>query len=88
MAKNETVKIRPQLLQDDRDSFAALKNITDYAPSNKDLTVAKIQALQDDMVEKDETEVQALATHDSARDDATTSEWTYHNAPTSCRRSA
>ena len=80
MAKNQTVKIRPQLLQDDRDSFAALKNITDYAPSNKDLTAAKIQALQDDMVEKDETEVQALAAHDSARDDATDSEWAFHNA--------
>jgi hypothetical protein len=80
MAKDQTVKIRPQMLQDDRDSFAALKNIPDYAPSNKDLTVAKIQALQDDMVEKDEAEVQALAAHDSARDDATASEWAFHNA--------
>src|SRR5665213_3815540 len=80
MAKNQTVKIRPVLLQADRDSFAALKNIADYAPSNASLTVAKIQALQDDMVAKDEAEVQALAAHDSARDDATDSEWTYHNA--------
>lgn len=80
MAKNETVRIRPSLLQNDRDAFAALKGITGFTPANADFTVAKIQAAQDAMVAKRDTEAQKQAELDTARDEATAAEWAFHNA--------
>jgi len=80
MAKNETVRIRPSQLQDDRDGFAALKNITGYTPANTDFTVAKIQMAQDAMVAKRDVEAEKQAELDTARDEATAAEWAFHNA--------
>lgn len=52
----------------------------DYAPSNKDYTVAKLQALSDTMGEEQDKETQADAAAKAARDDATSAEWDFHNA--------
>jgi hypothetical protein len=67
-------------LQADQDTFAALQSISDYAPSNKNYTVVKIQALSDAMDEADQKETQADAAAKAARDDATSAEWDFHNA--------
>ncbi len=80
MAKNETVRIRPSLLQSDRDGFAALKGIAGYAPANADFTIAKIQAAQEALVEKRDIESQKQAELDTARDEATAAEWAFHNS--------
>ena len=80
MAKDETVRIRPSLLQDDRDGFAALKGLTGYTPANADFTVVKIQAAQDAMVAKRDIESQKQSELDAARDEATSAEWDFHNA--------
>ena len=80
MAKDETVRVRPGQLQEDRDAFAALKNITGYKPANADFTIAKIQSAQDDLVEKREVETQKEGEWDAARDDAVAAEWAFHNA--------
>jgi hypothetical protein len=80
MAKNETRRIRPSQLQEDRDAFAALKAVSGYKPANPDFAVAKIQAAQDAMVEKRDVEAQQQAELDAARDDATAAEWDFHNA--------
>ncbi len=77
---DETRRLRPSDLQADKDAFAALEAMEDYAPSNKDYTVAKIQALSDTMDEEQEDEAQAEAAAKAARDDATAAEWDYHNA--------
>ena len=76
---DETRRLRPSDLQADLDTFAALEGISDYAPSNKDYTVAKIQALKDAMDEADQKETQADAAAKAARDDATAAEWDFHN---------
>lgn len=80
MATNETRRLRPSDLQADQDTFAAIQGISDYAPSNKNYTVAKIQALKDAMDTADEKEAQADAAAKAARDDATGAEWDFHNA--------
>jgi hypothetical protein len=80
MAKNETVRIRPSHLQEDRDAFAALRSIPSYTPANNDFTVDKIQTAQDAMVAKRDVEAQKQADFDAARDDATAAEWAFHNA--------
>ena len=80
MAKNETRRIRPSQLQEDRDSFAALKVMTGYTPANSDFTVAKIQTSQQAMVDKRDAEAQQQAELDAARDDVTAAEWEFHNA--------
>ncbi len=79
MAKDETKRIRPSILQDDRDGFAALKAIGNYTPANADFTVANIQTAQDELVAKRDLEAQAQAALDAARDDAVAAEWDFHN---------
>jgi hypothetical protein len=80
MATNETRRLRPSDLQADQDAFAAIQDISDYAPANKNYTVTKIQALKDGMDTADDKETQADAAAKAARDNATAAEWDFHNA--------
>jgi hypothetical protein len=80
MAKNETVRIRPSNLQEDRDAFAALKTVSGYTPANASFSVASITTVQATMVAKRDVEAQKQADLDSARDEATAAEWAFHNA--------
>lgn len=49
MAKDQTKRIRPMILQEDRDILSALKGFTDpvYKPANPLYEQAKLQAAQD-----------------------------------------
>lgn len=80
MAKNETVRIRPSLLQQDRDAFAALKDLADYKPAKDEFNVSNVQAIQNTMVDKRDTEAQKQAALDGARDIAVAAEWDFHKA--------
>ncbi|PYS46833.1 MAG: hypothetical protein DMF68_17840, partial [Acidobacteria bacterium] len=80
MAKNETRRIAPSVLKADKDAFNALKAIPDYAPSNSDYTVAKVETARAKMEEAQALEAQAKAAADAARDNAVAAEWDYHNA--------
>jgi DNA-binding GntR family transcriptional regulator len=80
MAKDQTVRVRPAQLQEDRDAFAALKKVTGYAPQKPEFSIANIQASQDDLVQKREEEVQKETEWDGARDNAVAAEWAFHNA--------
>ena len=64
---DQTRRLSPSVLQADTDALNALKNIPDYKPANAGYTL-----------DADETQKQAAL--DSARDDATTAEWQFHNA--------
>jgi hypothetical protein len=80
MAKNETRRLKPSVLQADRDSFAALKSNPRYAPANSNYAVDAIQTLEDQLGVAQSDEVQKLAAAAAARDSATAKEWEYHNA--------
>ena len=77
---NETRRIRPSDLQADTDAFAAIQDMEEYTPSNKDYTVAKIEVLQETMASTQTKESQADGAAKAARDKATTAEWAFHNA--------
>jgi hypothetical protein len=79
MAKNETVRIRPEYLSDDTNAFAALQQITDYAPANVDYTVANGAALQEAERAASDAEAQAEAAYKAARDNTVQAEWAFHN---------
>jgi hypothetical protein len=79
MAKNETKRLRPAQVQTNKDSFAALKNIADYAPANPAYTVAKIQSSETGLNNKAQVESQANAAAAAARDDSVANEWEHHN---------
>jgi hypothetical protein len=80
MAKNETRRIAPSVLQADRDAWAALKTMAGYAPSKAKFSTNTIQSAVDDLLAKRDVEAQKQADLDSARDDATAAEWAFHNA--------
>ena len=80
MAKDETKRLRPAILQSDRDTLAAIGGITGYAPANAAFTLSKLQTSGSAMDAAQETETQAAGQADAARDDATAAEWDFHNA--------
>lgn len=80
MAKDETKRVKPAVLAADEESLAALKTITDYAPSNPAYSAAALVAAKTEMEEAQTREAQALAAAAAARDDAVAAEWRYHNA--------
>lgn len=80
MAKDETKRMRPSDLQADRDTLAAIKAMSGYAPANSAYTAANLTAKLTGMVDAKDIEVQKQAEADSARDDAVAAEWAFHNA--------
>jgi hypothetical protein len=80
MAKNQTVKIRPDILAKDLTDFAALKQITDYAPPNDAFKVTAIEADKTAMEAKAEALAQAEALVKTRRDELVAAEWKFHNS--------
>jgi len=80
MAKDQTRRIQPSIIQSDRDALAAIAGITGYTPANAAYTLTKLQNAGGAMDTAQETETQKQADADSARDDATAAEWDFHNA--------
>jgi len=79
MAKNETRRLNPIVILQDRDGFSAVQAVTDYAPANSALTVAKLKSAQNNMDAAQQAYAQALAAFESAKNDLIASEWAFHN---------
>lgn len=79
MAKNETRRIAPSVLQADRDAWAALKTMAGYAPRKEEFSIGAIKGAVEALIAKGEIAAQKEAELDSARDDATAAEWAFHN---------
>lgn len=79
MAKNESKAITPAILAEDREIYAGLKDITDYAPANPAYTQAAIDASHDAMVAAQQEEAQAASRLAAARDNKVAAEWAFHN---------
>lgn len=83
MAKDETKRIRPTILQEDRDALAAIKGFKDpvpvYKPANDDFALAKLQAAQQAVIDAREIEVQKESDASAARDATVAAEWAFHN---------
>ena len=79
MAKNETRRIKPALLQEDKDALAGLSGLDGYQPSNPALTEAKLEAAAAAMAAAQADETRKEATAKAARDLANAKEWELHN---------
>ena len=80
MAKNQTKRIAPTILQEDKDTVAAIATLSPtYAPSNAAYSLANLQAALAAMTTAQNTEVQKQGELDAARDAANAKEWVYHN---------
>jgi hypothetical protein len=79
MARDETKRIAPAVLQADRDSLAGLKTITNYSPANQDYANPVLDAAEAEMLAAQRAETQALAAAAAARDVAVAKEWAFHN---------
>ena len=79
MAKNETKRIRPIILQEDRDALSAIKGFKDpvYKAANAKYDADKLQAAQDTVVAAREIEVQKQNEADDARDATVAAEWAF-----------
>jgi hypothetical protein len=79
MAKDETKRLSPSVLEADKTAFAALQAITNYAPVNPAYTTAAVAAAHDELLAAHTTEAQAAAALAAARDNAVAKEWNFHN---------
>lgn len=80
MAKNETRRLKPSVLVEDIEIYAALKAITNYTPANPAYTQAAIDVIHQRLVSAREKEAQAAAAYEAARDDMVAAQWELHNA--------
>jgi hypothetical protein len=76
---DETKRVKPTLLQKDRNAFSALQAISNYAPANQAYTVEAITQAHSDLQSAQTAEAQAVAALDAARDNAVAREWEFHN---------
>jgi len=80
MAKDQTRRLNPVVVQEDKDVVAALATLTPaYAPAASAYSLLNLQAALTAMTTTQNTEVQKQGDLDAARDTANTSEWTFHN---------
>ena len=79
MAKNETKRISPKVLQADRDALAAIQAMSDYNPPEKRCTSDKLAAQRVAAETAQAAEVRKRGEADAARDDACAAEWAFHN---------
>jgi microcompartment protein CcmL/EutN len=79
MAKNETRRVTPTVLGEDREAFDALQAITSYAPANPAYKVETIRAARDRIDESQRELTQAEVVVDAKRAALTAAQWEFHN---------
>ena len=79
MANNKTKRLRPIVLQEDLDAYAALLAIVGYKPSNIIYDLANITGSKAKMGESQTAEVQKKVEADASRDTSTTDERDFHD---------
>ena len=79
MAKDESKRIRPAVLDADDAALAAVQALTGYAPANPDFSTQSLTTAHAEMVAAQTAESQADAALATARDAAVAKEWAYHN---------
>lgn len=79
MAKNETRRLKPSLLQNDKECFAALLGVAGYAPLNPRYSSDALKTTRADLNSAHQAEAQALAAAAAARQSAVAKEWEFHN---------
>jgi hypothetical protein len=79
MAKNQTARVRPDLLALDREAYIAAQALGDYAPANAAYVKTAMTACFTAMAAAQETEIKAEQALAAARDNSVSAEWGFHN---------
>jgi hypothetical protein len=79
MAHNQTIRIRPAVLQNDLNTLAAIAGIETYNPSNTDCKVENLQTAATSMTAAEDEEIRSQGIAMEKRDDAASKEWEFHN---------
>lgn len=79
MAKDQTRRLTPKVVQDDTDAFTGLKSIKGYKPANANYAAEKGNAFYDKLPKLHETEKNAKNAYDLAHDASMKAEWDFHN---------
>jgi len=79
MAKNQTARVRPDLLNADQAAYIAAQALGNYAPANAAYAKTAMTACFTALQAAQEVEVKAQNALDAARDNAVTAEWDFHN---------
>jgi len=81
MAKDQTRRLNPKELQDDKNAVAAIATMVPaYAPANAAYSQANLASALAAMTGSQSLEVQKIADAEAARDAANAKEWAFHNA--------
>jgi len=79
MAKDETVRLKSELIVDDTTAYQAWQAIPGYKPNNPDYGTDVVKSNRADLEAAQLAEAQAKAAFDAARDNAVKAEWGFHN---------
>ena len=79
MADPKTRPLTPGQLQEDFDAFAALKDISGYAPANPGFALANGTSARAAMTAAEEEAAQTKAAADAARDNEIAAQWAFHD---------
>jgi hypothetical protein len=79
MARNQTIRIRPLVLEADRQASVAVRELAGYAPANPAYNQAAMSASLAALQAARDLEIQAENALDAARDNAVAAEWDFHN---------
>ncbi|HEY0605246.1 MAG TPA: hypothetical protein VGD58_20165 [Herpetosiphonaceae bacterium] len=80
MALDQTRRIRPTNIQEDRDALIAVQNLPNYTPANTDYAIDRLEGLRKLMEQTRAAEINAQNALDAARFAAIRAEWNFHNA--------
>jgi hypothetical protein len=80
MAKDQTRRLKPSIIQEDKDVLAAIVTLSPtYAPSDAQYSAANLNTSKTAMNTAEDVEVQKEADAAAARDAANAAEWAFHN---------
>jgi hypothetical protein len=79
MAKNQSKRLRPAQVEDDKMRAANLQDIEGYAPANQAYTADKVAAAVEAVETAREEEARAEAAAQTARDKTVAAQWELHN---------
>src|SRR5205823_6186247 len=79
MAKNESKRLKPKILEADVSALSAVVAVVGYAPAHTKYKPYALKTAREAMRSARSAEAHAEALHRAARDRATAAEWAFHN---------
>lgn len=79
MAKDETVKLPPKILEEDERTLMALLALPGYAPANPEINIEGLSSIQTDVEMATKHDIRNTHTQEMSRRDLIRIEWARHN---------